>query len=433
MTVALQNTADLPLGPADLERDVRTRLFAGSHTRAWRVGVELELIPLRATDRQPVPVEESDGSPATLPWLRRVARDQGWREGRSGYGIPTFTLPQVGVLFFEPGGQLELSTVPFRSPSELLATATRLIQMLTSSANDVGIQLLEIGLDPVNPVSSVPMRFDVPRYSRMATHFDRVGTAGARMMRQTASCQVSVDIAAQDFHQCWRAFNALAPVIIATFANSPLAGGSRGGDASTRARIWQQLDPTRTGVFTATDGPAEYTGFALGAAAFMLGEDSAAARPLGEWVRNGAVTKEIWHEHLSTLFPEVRPRGYLEVRACDMVGSDARAALLILLCAVARNAAARGTIMEIVGPPDENRYREAPTADAQLVSLFRDVLTIAIYAARSEETGFWASEDLAAAERFVHSYAARGRTPADDWKAESWSLPRPMTNNQQRS
>jgi glutamate--cysteine ligase len=419
VTVALQSTAGLPLGPADLERDVRTRLFAGSRGSAWRVGAELELIPLRADDGQPVPVEGSDGTPATLPWLRRLAREHGWREGRSGYGIPTFTLRGVGVLFFEPGGQLELSTIPFRSPSELLATGTRIIEILTSSANDLGIDLLEIGLDPVNQVSSVPMRFDARRYSRMAAHFERLSTAGARMMRQTASCQVSVDVAVRDIHECWRAFNALAPVIIATFANSPLSEGSPTSDASTRARVWQQIDPSRTGVFVAADGPAEYSDFALGAAAFMLGEDPAAARPLREWVVQGAVTKEIWYEHLSTLFPEVRPRGYLELRACDMIGSDARAALLVLVCTVARNASARAAIMEIVGPPDRDRYSRAPLASDDLISLGHDALTSAIAAARSEEAGFWTSEDLTAAERFVDSYTAQGRTPADDWKASA--------------
>ena len=415
MTAALQSTAGPPLRVADLERDVRTRLFAGSRTGPWRVGAELELIPLRATDQQPVPVEESQGSPATLPWLRRLAREHGWREDRSGYGIPTFELPRIGVLFFEPGGQLELSTVPFDSPSKLLATGTRVIETLKSSANDIGIELLEVGLDPINSVSSVPMRFDARRYSRMAAHFERLGMAGPRMMRQTASCQVSVDVAAKDMTECWRAFNALSPVVIAAFANSPLVGGAPSGDASARARAWQQLDPSRTGIFVGPDGPAEYTDFALGAAAFLLGDDPIAARPFREWIAEGAVTKEIWYEHLSTLFPEVRPRGYLEIRAADMVGRDARAALLVLLCTAARNAAARAGIMEIVGPADSGRYREAPTGDSHLISMGSDALTVAIDAARTEQAGFWASEDLTAAERFVDNYSARGRNPANDW------------------
>ena len=416
MTVALSGAAHFPLGRADLERDVRNRLFAGSNSGVWRVGAELELVPLRAGDRQPVPVEQSDGTPATLPWLRRLARAHGWREGRSGYGIPSFTLPRVGLLSFEPGGQLELSTIPLRSPSALLAVGRSVIDTLTDSASAAGIELLEIGLDPANDVGSVPMRFHSQRYARMAAHFACVGTAGARMMRQTASCQVSVDVGTDDIHECWRAFNGLAPVIIATFANSPLSAGAPAHDASIRARLWQQLDPSRTGVFAAADGSAEYTDFALGAAAFLLGDDPAAALPLREWVTQGAVTKEIWHEHLSTLFPEVRPRGYLEVRAPDMVGHDARAALFVLLCTVARNAAARVTIMEMVGPPDAGQYLRAPTAQPDLVAIGRDALTTAIKAARSEELGFWADDDLTAAARFVDSYAGRGRTPADDWR-----------------
>jgi glutamate--cysteine ligase len=203
------------------------------------------------------------------------------------------------------------------------------------------------------------------------------------------------------------------PFCIAAFANSPQASGVATGDASARARVWQRTDIARTGIFTPAEDPAAgYREFALEAPAFLLDE---AAAPLAEHLARGAVTEAGWRRHLTTLFPEVRPRGHFEFRACDAVGDDARTALLALLCAMARDRDARAAILEITGPPDRGRYAAAPAAPVALLSGAADALAVTLRSARGEPRGFWLDEDLDRAERFICDYPARGLTPASDW------------------
>lgn len=413
MTAVLPESG-LALTTDRLVADVRGRLFAGMSGAPWRVGAEIELLALGADDLRPVPLEPDETGVALLPAMRRLAREQGWREGLSPYGVPAFTAPGIGVISFEPGGQIEVSTVPLASPSMLLAVMRDAVATLRRALRPAGIELLEIGLDPANDVSSVPLQLHARRYTRMAAHFDRIGPDGARMMRQTASCQLSIDVSPADALRCWTVFNAMAPALIAAFANSPFLGGERANDASARARCWQRCDPSRTGIFEAGDGVEAYAEFALAASAFLLNDGGAPARPFGEALQAAQVSLRLWEEHLSTLFPEIRPRGYLEVRACDMVGDDARAALLLSLCAVARDPNVRETIAEIVGPPDRDRYARAPSGDPALLSQFADVMGAALASARREARGVWSPEDVERAQRFTDEYPRCGRTPADD-------------------
>jgi len=210
-------------------------------------------------------------------------------------------------------------------------------------------------------------------------------------LAKTASCQVSVDAAPAEVPSCWRALNAVAPLIVAAFANSRIMEGRRSPDASARARIWQRVDPSRTGVMRDRDHVAEYIEFALRAPAFL----------------------DSWQEHLSTLFPEIRPRGYLEIRGCDMVGDDARAALLVLVSAIARDRAARAAILEQTGEPSRELHVSAPAAGPPLLATAGEVLRTALASAEREPRGFWDRADLQRARGFIEEFALSGRTPAD--------------------
>lgn len=395
---------------ASAEERVRTRLFGGSRSPFWRVGAEIELLALTTRDWRAVPIHGAVGDNALLPILREAGASHRWRETLNGCGIPCFVIPGVGVLSFEPGGQVEVSTRPFTAPSALLIAMREIVQLLQAIGRRSGVTFLEIGLDPVNGLNDVPLAFGVPRYERMAAHFSRIGGDGLRMMRQTASCQVSIDVARADVAETWLALNALAPFAIAAFANSPFSEGRATGIASNRARIWQNTDRSRTGVFTGHSAPEEYMAFALDAVPFL--PSTASAETLRRVVARGAITPAGWSEHLSTLFPEVRPRGYMEFRACDMVGEDARAALLVLLCAVARDAHARARIREIAGEPDRLKYAAAPFAPADLLSAAAAAGDVALHSARREPEGFWSADDLFRAERFFSEHTSAGRAPA---------------------
>lgn len=277
------------------------------------------MLPLDAGTGRPCPLEPSPaaaGAPAIGPFLRRHAATRRWTPTVSPAGAPGFLIPGGGGISFEPGGQLELSTRPHDSIDALLAEVESVLVPLAREAEDAGIRLLARGMDPVTPVDETRLQLCGDRYRRMTEHYDRSGPAGRRMMRQTAAIHLNLDLGTRPLER-WAVANALAPVLVAAFANSSRAEGRPAGHRSVRAAQWRQLDPTRTGVVDGEGSPEDaYLRFALGAEAFLLGPDGEPARPFRDWLDRGA-GPEAWRRHLTTLFPEVRPRGYLELRSVD--------------------------------------------------------------------------------------------------------------------
>ncbi|MGH7657875.1 MAG: glutamate-cysteine ligase family protein, partial [Gemmatimonadales bacterium] len=222
---------------------------------------------------------------------------------------------------------------------------------LKAARSDAGLEILGQGIDPVNPVERVPLQFDAPRYRRMAAHFERLGPHGARMMRQTASLHVNVDFGASPL-RTWRFLNAAAPYLTAIFANSSRYAGDVTGHQSYRALVWRELDPLRTGQFPCLDPVEEYLDFALEAPAFLLGREGDPAEPFRAWWNRMGATFADWHEHLTTLFPDVRPRGYLEIRCIDALPLEWAGVPAVLLTGLLRNPDSFGAAEHLLGPPD---------------------------------------------------------------------------------
>ncbi|MGE5292309.1 MAG: glutamate-cysteine ligase family protein [Micromonosporaceae bacterium] len=194
-----------------------------------RVGVELEwLVHDAGNPSLPVPPERVA---AALDGLDRPG-----------------ALPARGCLTTEPGGQLELSSLPATSIGDCWMAATRDLAAIREAMQDAGLCLAGHGLDPFRP----PVRFlDQPRYVAMEEFFDRTNPAGRVMMCSTASVQVCLD-AGEDgtgkrsYEWRWSVLHALGPVLVAAFANSPLQQGRPTGWRSTRQAVWGRLDPGRT-------------------------------------------------------------------------------------------------------------------------------------------------------------------------------------------
>ena len=190
---------------------------------------------------------------------------------------------------------------------------------LRAAAAGEGIDLLAVGIDPLNTAERAPLLIHAKRYERMAEYLGRLGPSGARMMRQTAAFQVSVDFDDEPWLR-WRVLNAAAPYVVAIFANSPIYAGEPTGHQSARADVWRNLDPARTGIPFDERAPLQaYLDFALTAPAILLPTLDGEHRPFGEWLTRANPTAEEWQDHLSTLFPEVRPRGpsRAQVGGCD--------------------------------------------------------------------------------------------------------------------
>jgi glutamate--cysteine ligase len=408
---------------AVLEADLASRAFAappGASLTPRRVGAEVELIPVDAASGRRCPLESGGaavGTPGTLPFLRRYGSRQGWREVTTAKGTPSFQLPAGGTLTFEPGGQLEYSSLPCRSPSALLSLLRSVVLPLGSAAANEGIELLAAGLDPFNPIEAAPLLLHTTRYTRMAEYLARVGPAGARMMRQTAAFQVSLDLDDEPSLR-WMVLNAAAPYLVAIFANSPVYERAPTGCRSARAEVWRALDPARTGLpWEERDPVGGYCDFALAAPALLLPELDGAHRPFGEWLRHEPPPLGEWHEHLSTLFPEVRPRGHLELRSCDAVPPQWYAAPVALAVGIAYDPWALRAARELLGPPDLDLLHRAGRlglGDPSIRRIAVDLADIALAGCGHLGPGYFHPSDLEQARVFFDQYTRRGRSPADD-------------------
>ena len=393
--------------------------FRRKSVRPPSIGAEVELLALDAETRRVVPVVSDGGGRASLPFLRRFGARHGWREEDSPYGVPRFVTPDGGIVSYEPGGQVELSAPPFHSASALVASLRATVVPLVREAREEGIELRSVGVDPMNGIEEIPLQLPGKRYVRLTRFLEAAGTGGTRMMRQTASMQVNLDWCGGALER-WRFLNALAPYLVAVFANSPVYRGEETGHRSFRARIWRELDGGRTGLFPCEDPVGEYLRFALDAPAILLGEDD--WRPFRAWNDAGAVTLDDWRAHLTTLFPEVRPKGYVEVRSLDAVPPEWYAAPLVFLAGLTYHAPSLAAAADLIGAPDPELLERAGRVGLQdegIASVARALFEIALHGAGALGDPFLHPADLAEARDFFEVYTRASRSPADDVSAEA--------------
>jgi glutamate--cysteine ligase len=404
---------------AELAADLEAHAFAAPVSASLtprRIGAETEFIPIDASTGCRCPIE-AEGVTSTLPFLRRFGARQGWSETLTAKGTPCFMLPDGGTLTFEPGGQLEYSSPPCRSPSALLAMLRAVVLPLRAAASGEGITLLDVGIDPLNPIEGAPLLLRTKRYQRMADYLAGLNPAGARMMRQTAAFQVAVDLDDEPWLR-WRVLNAASPYVVAIFANSPVYAGGETGCASARAQVWRALDPSRTGLPWSEGQPVEtYLDFALDAPAILLPTVEGEYLRFGEWLGHAHVTLEEWHEHLTTLFPEVRPRGHLELRSADAVAPQWYAAPLALAVGITYESRALRAAIDLLDAPDIgllDRAGRLGLHDTALARTAADLVQIALEGCEGLGPAYFHPADLEQAKAFFERYTLRGCSPADE-------------------
>jgi len=259
-----------------------------------------------------------------------------------GPGHPPDPLPAGGSVTVEPGGQVEISSAPARSTAALHAAVTADLAHLTALLGDAGLRLGEHGIDPHRP----PRRLlTTPRYAAMERVFDTRGRHGRVMMSSTAGLQVCLDAGTEaELPTRWRAALALGPPLLALFANSARHAGRDTGLASARMAAWWGMDPrlTHPPVGPPSDPAAGWVRYALAAPLICVRRGDGCWDPppgatLADWLA-GALpdppTAADVDYHLSTLFPPVRPHGYLEVRYLDSQPGDDWIAPVALLAAL---------------------------------------------------------------------------------------------------
>jgi glutamate--cysteine ligase len=270
---------------------------------------------------------------------------------------PRRPLPNGSVLTVEPGGQVEVSSLPTTSLRSLLDTVSADADYVRRRLEHAG---LTIGTEGTDPWRRPRRLLRVPRYAAMEAAFDRIGLDGRLMMCSTAGVQVCLDVGER--HRAaarWAALHALGPVMMATFANSPRWLGQRTGWVSTRTRALLRTDPPRTrpGPISA-DPSAGWARRVLDTSLVCLRRDGGDwSAPSGisfaEWI-HGALpqppTRDDLDYHLTTVFPPVRPRGYFEVRYLDAQAGTDWMLPVAALAALFRDESTVDEVLELASP-----------------------------------------------------------------------------------
>ncbi|BFU44687.1 ergothioneine biosynthesis glutamate--cysteine ligase EgtA [Krasilnikovia sp. MM14-A1004] len=300
--------------------------------------------------------------------------------------VPPRPLPGGGQVTVEPGGQLEISSAPAATLADLHTAVDADLARLTGLLAGHGLRLGDTGIDPYRE----PRRLlDSPRYTAMERAFDRGGQHGRTMMCSTAGLQVCLDAGpAPRLADRFAAVTELGPVLLASFANSSRHAGRDTGWASTRMRAWLGIDPARTRpVGTGADPVGAWIGYAMAAPLLCVRRDGGCWDPppgvtFADWL-GGALprppTADDLEYHLSTLFPPVRPRGYLEVRYLDTQPGDGWLAPAAVLAALLADDATTDAARAAAAPAADRWLpaARAGLADRTVRGAAREVLDLA--------------------------------------------------------
>ena len=400
----------------------------------WRLGTEHEKLVFRRSDLRPPSYEEPGG----IRDLLMAFTAFGWEPVQEGDHVIALKRGAESISL-EPGGQYELSGAPLATVHETAAETVQHIEECHAAGAPFDLGFLPCGFIPHLPREAIPI-MPKGRYAIMMRQMPRVGTLGLDMMLRTCTVQVNLDYSNEaDMVQKFRVSLALQPVATALFANSPFTEGKPNGFRSYRSHIWTDTDPHRTGmlpfVFEDGFGFERYADYMLDVPMYFVYRDDHFVDCAGlsfrdfldgrlETLPGEKPSLSDWKDHLSTAFPEVRLKTFLEMRGADTGPVDRINALAALWVGLLYDQGALDAAWDLVKDwsiADHAALRrevprlglQASVRDQSLQEVARQVLAIADAGlrARNRLNDAGASEQIHLAP--LHEIADSGLTPAD--------------------
>ena len=414
--------------------DLIEAMARGAKPRSeWRIGTEHEKHVYRRDPLRPVQYAGEDGIAALLEGIQKRTGWHYFHDGQAPIGLRNDG--PVGGISLEPGGQFELSGAPHETIHDAARELRAHLEDCRAVGGPLNIHFLGLGVTPLWSVAEIE-RMPKSRYGIMTPYMDKVGTLGTSMMYRSATVQANLDFSDEaDMVKKLRVSLALQPVVTALFANSPFVDGKPSGYLSFRSHIWLHTDAARTGMlpFAFEDGFGfdRYAEHALDVPMYFVIRDKRYVNASGGSFRaflKGELpqlpgerpTIKDWEDHLSTLFPEVRLKQFLEMRGADM-GDEAHVNALpavwagLLYDADALEAAwqlVRDWSVEEMAAMRNDVPRSAihaPFRKGTVADVAREVLAIArqgLVNRGHDEAGYLAPLD---------ETIALGKTPAERW------------------
>jgi len=297
---------------------------------AWRIGTEHEKFGFNIADLTPVPYEGPRGIERILLLMEGLL---GWQKIEDrGLIIGLVDPVGGGAISLEPGGQFELSGAPLETIHQTCRELHAHLAQVRECAEPLGIGFIGLGTSPIWSLAETPV-MPKSRYEIMSAYMPKVGTRGLDMMFRTCTVQVNLDFSSEaDMIRKMRVSLALQPIATALFANSPFLDNRANGFLSNRAEIWRDTDNQRAGlipfVFDEGFGFEAYVDWALDVPMYFVKRGSTYHDVAGQSFRDllegrlpglpgERATLSDWNNHLTTLFPDVRLKKYIEMRGAD--------------------------------------------------------------------------------------------------------------------
>lgn len=411
-------------------------LASGAKPEAqWRIGTEHEKFGYRQSDLRPLPYEGECGIRAMLDGLQR----HGWSPSFEN-GNPIALQLNGASVSLEPGGQLELSGAPLENLHQTCDEVHTHLAQVKGVAEEIGAGFLGLGFQPRWGLDDIPV-MPKDRYTIMRAYMPTRGKLGLDMMFRSCTVQVNLDFSSEaDMVRKLRVGLALQPLATALFANSPFSDGKPNGFLSYRSHIWTDTDPDRCGMldFAFEDGMGfeRYVEYALDVPMYFVYRDgyvNAAGQSFRDFLAGKlpALPGELptlvdWENHLTTLFPEVRLKRYIEMRGADGGPWHRLCALPALWVGLLYDQKSLDQAWDIVRdwtPEERNQLRDgAPKLalgtrfrDGTLLDVAKRILPIAIQGlerrARPDPTS---GRDEVQYLEALQDIIAAGRTPAEE-------------------
>ncbi|GAA4785697.1 glutamate--cysteine ligase [Lysobacter hankyongensis] len=319
------HVADTPITDRD---QLAAVLASGEKPKAdWRIGTEHEKFGFRLDDLMPPTFDGERGIEALLIGLTRF----GW-EPVNEHGRTIALLKDNASVTLEPAGQLELSGAPLENIHQTCSEVGSHLKEVKAVADELGLGFLGMGFQPKWRRDQMPW-MPKGRYKIMRAYMPKVGGLGLDMMTRTCTVQVNLDYASEaDMVKKFRVSLALQPIATALFADSPFTEGRPNGYLSYRSHIWTDTDADRTGmldfVFEDGFGYERYVDYLLDVPMYFSYRDGEYVDASGQSFRDFMAGKlpalpgklptlRDWSDHMTTAFPEVRLKKYLEMRGAD--------------------------------------------------------------------------------------------------------------------
>ncbi len=401
----------------------------------WRIGTEHEKFAYRRSDLGRLTYEGPQGIKAMLEGLQRF----GWQPVYEAGNIIALNMDGASISL-EPGGQFELSGAPLDNLHQTCAEVHTHLAQVKAVAEEMDVGFLGLGFDPKWRREDIPV-MPKGRYKLMLSYMPTRGNLGPDMMLRSCTVQVNLDYDSEaDMVQKFRIALALQPLATALFANSPMTEGKPNGFLSYRSHIWTDTDPDRTGmlpfVFDGDMGYEAYADYALDVPMYFVYRDGVYLDALGlsfrdfmagklEVLPGEKPTLKDWEDHLTTLFPEVRLKTFLEMRGADGGPWASLCALPALWVGLLYDAASQNAAWDLVKgfTVDEMAGLRAEVAKSGLATpipgggtmrdLAGEVLEIAMAGLRGRRRPGAITADETEYLATLQATVAAGRTPAE--------------------